>query len=317
MRRAPCRRCGKGTEASMHSAVLLWRFGEQSCNSQADLFLAPESRQSVRCLLLFLASIGPRLSNDRLDRPRMFRYMLDICSVALQDTSPLHKPVPEGFYKLPFESINELFECIVREKFKRVSLPAIFATLKPSAELDDDTLLSFAEHVGHEDRMDTLIVKYPKPTFGEGVSGYDTVRMTLSAFCSRFREKNRSKWVGLFHATWDDAPPDLQLNHARGVGSFLNLAAWDAMGRKPTRHVYTTTSANAETIHGLVPQTIASAGILPAVLGLGGSRIFRIFYPGFAEWSGHGSHCGCGRSKTQKPYTRRGKVYTRADRLPK
>lgn len=249
-------------------------------DAQHPLILAPESRQSIRRLLLFIASIGPRLSNDRLDRPRMFRNILASYALPVRDTFPVREPFPEVLNQLPFKPINDLFECIATDKL-RASLAAILVALKPSTEIDDDTLLSFAEGLDGEGYKDTLTVKGHPPALFPEMRGFYSVQMTLSAFCSRFREDNRSKWVDLFSKTWDDAPPDLQLNY-RDARSFVDLAAWDAMGRKPPRHVYTTTSFDADMVFSLVPQTIASAGIPAVVVGLGGSRIFRAFYPGMA-----------------------------------
>lgn len=250
--------------------------------------LVPKSPQSLRRLLLFVASVGPRLSKDRLDRPRMFRHILNSYSYALplQDEWTAEEYFPESFLELPFEPINDLFECVPRHRFKG-SLAAILVALKPSNELDDDTLLSFAESLDGEGYKDTLTVDVlTRPESWESLSRdqmrvHDRVRMTLSAFASRFRETNRSKWVGLFYKGWDDAPPDLQVKSGDKPRPFVDLAAWDAMGREPPRHVYTTASAAADVmLHGFVPQTVASAAIPAVVVGLGSSRVFKAFYPG-------------------------------------
>lgn len=247
--------------------------------TQHPLILAPESRQSVRRLLLFIASIGPRLSNDRLDRPRMFRHILASYALPVRDTFPVREPFPEVVIQLPFKPINELFECIAAEKLKGASLAAIIVALKPSTELDDDTLLSFAEGLDGEGYMDTLTARGRIPSWFADMEGSYSVGMTLSAFCSRFRENNRSKWVDLFCKTWDDVPPDLRLNQ-RDTRSFVDLAAWDAMGRKAPPHVYTTAAFDVDMMYSLVPQAIASASIPAVMVGLGGSRVFRAFYPG-------------------------------------
>ena len=161
--------------------------------------------------------------------------------------------------------------------------------MKSSPELDDDTLLSFVEGLNGEGFDGFLFVKFPNQVLkrrGErklAVGDFRVeipyihpgVRMTLSAFCARFRETNRSKWVGLFDKAWDDVPLDLQLSRP-----FLDLAAWDAMGREPPRHAYTTLTAGSDSvISSVMPQAIASIGMLAAVVGMGSSQIFQACYP--------------------------------------
>lgn len=238
--------------------------------------LAPESRQTLRRLLLFIASVGPRLFEDRVDRPRMFRHILTSYLAPLRDTAPAKEYLPQYLLRPPFRPINEMFECVSMTR-DQISLASILACSKPSTELDDDTLLTFAEGLDGEGYKDTVVVKVPGTRLLPSQSTVEgmvhTVEMTLAAFCSRFRDTNRSKWVHLFWGGDDDI---LQLLQPSTIGTrdFIDLAAWDAVGRKPTRFFYTSRSD----LSGYLAQTLASTGMQAAVVGAGSSRIFWAFY---------------------------------------
>lgn len=244
------------------------------------LKLAPAMRWTGRNLLLFMASVGPRLSEDRLDRTRMFRHVLAMCPVEGPHRIP---------YDFPYRPVNKLFGCVQTNGF-RGSLATIIVALEPSPWLDDDTLLSFVQSLNGEGFDGVLNVTFPSKLTPRGQGSDKRVQttpnihkgilMTLSAFCSRFRETNRSKWVELFWEDWVDISSGSVSNSGNGVRPFYDLAAWDATDRRPPRHIYTSTTADVVTNpHDVMPQAIASIGIVPAVVGMGGSQIFRAFYP--------------------------------------
>lgn len=251
------------------------------------LKLPPKSIYNFPRDLLFIASVGPRLFKDRVDRPRMFHHILANYVKPLRDKSLANQYFPRteqylsrtqnfSMLGMPFNPINEPFDDVSLAKYSRINLASILASLKPSTELDDDTLLAFAEGLKGEGYMDTLRVAVPVRGILRSQSMVEdsscTVEMTLAAFCSRFRETNRSKWVDLF---WDgqDVVPALQPSSI-GTGAFIDLAAWDAVGREPARGFYT---ASADTGR-FVAHVIASTGMQAAIIGAGGSRIFRAFH---------------------------------------
>ncbi|KAL2289344.1 hypothetical protein FJTKL_02347 [Diaporthe vaccinii] len=252
------------------------------------LKLAPESRQTVQRLLLFIASVGYRLSNDRVDRPRMFHHILTSYVTPLRNTAPAEEHLSYKVFRPPFSPINEHFD-YASLTIKGGNLASIIACLKPSTELDDDTLLGFAESLDGEGYEDTLWVKVPGTrklrsqwALNSKERG-DMVEMTLAAFCSRFRDTNRSKWVDLFWDGQDGIPQGLRPSSISTL-PFVDLAAWDAVGREPPRRVYTTLADKG----GFVYHAIASTGMQAAIVGAGSSRIFRALYPnpvGFGNFS--------------------------------
>lgn len=244
------------------------------------LKLAPVSKQTVRNLLLFIASVGPRVSNDRVDRPRMFHHILTSYVTTLGNTAPAKEHLSNRLFRPPFSPIIEPFESVSLSR-SRMSLTSIIASLKPSTELDDDTLLAFAESLEGEGYEDTLLVKDPgiralRTLRSRSIleESFVTVEMTLAAFCSRFRDTNRSKWVDLFWGGQDGIPQGLRPSSI-GTRAFVDLAAWDAVGREPFRRCYTMLADTG----GFVAHAITSTGMQAAIVGAGSSRIFRALHP--------------------------------------
>lgn len=150
--------------------------------------LAPDSIGSVYQLLLYIASVGPRLSADGLDRPRMFQHIRTSYTMPPR-LGHWGKDRPY-FWKIIwdiFPPVNELIEHVHEPP---PSLAATLAALKPTDGLDDDTLLAFALALNGEGYEDCLRVKVP--------NNNRFVELPLSSFCWRFRDTNPARWEQLF-----------------------------------------------------------------------------------------------------------------------
>lgn len=247
------------------------------------LKLDPDHSPGLKHVLLFIASVGPRLSNDRVDRPRMFQHILtSYLATPLRGPDWNQEYVSKYHSGLwPYRRITESIGHISLSK-PSLSLASILACSKPSTELDDDTLLSFVQKLdGQFGYHDILNVEVPEINMMQGqyelASSGQTVNMTLPAFCSRFRDINRSSWTAQFLKSGTDGLPPLRV---RFVGApdftepaFVDLAVWDAAGLKPPPHAYTQFAEEGN----IVAQVIASA-CMPAALVGGGSRVFKAFY---------------------------------------
>lgn len=232
------------------------------------LTLSPKLASSIRHILLFIASVGPRLSNDRLDRLRMFQHILSSYTTSLSDETLAEKTLEKFGWQLelPYSPINQMIDNISTKRVPR-SLAAILASLKPSTELDDDSLLAFAQSLNGEGYEDFIEMEFPGGRREEGPGG--RIRLPLSAFCSRFRNVNRFKWVDLFSQSMNNSPID-----PRKL-PLIDLAEWDALNRQPPPQVYTEFASN----RGVTREAIAWASMLAPVVGMGGSRLFQAFYP--------------------------------------
>lgn len=227
------------------------------------------SARDVCRFSLFFASVGPRLSNDRVDRRRMFRYILTSLVEPLWAKQPSESEFPHVLPEVPCDPITELVRLDTSHNYFRLEIPrnlaSMFACLKPSAEIDDNTLLAFAEGLkGQKGR--------PLEVSLGGVGRLRESPMTLTALCSRVKDINRAQWVELFQ-TWGGQLDGLNM-HDEHV-PFVDLAAYDALSQKPIPHIYTKVADTDDCIG----QVIASACIPLAVVGLGSRQIFRALYP--------------------------------------
>lgn len=248
--------------------------GPEHFSTPSPLFQARDRR-----LLLFLASVGPRLSDDRTDRPRMFDHIFT-SYLAPPSTDSIEKlEFSEDWLRLPYKPINEPVDHVLRSK-SSISLASILASTKPSTDLDDDALLSFTQRLYCEGSQDAVIVEVPEALSQGGPDGPAHiprgVRMTLPAFCARFRDINRSKWVNVFYQARNYSTLEPRWSK---LLYFVDLAAWDAMGREPLRHIYTDLAETG----GVMPQAVASACMPAAVVGMGGGHIFQALYPSIEE----------------------------------
>lgn len=258
--------------------------------------IGQEYSRAVSNISLVIASVGPRFSNERIDRPRMFRHILGAFATPLWARFPsngrsqaLGSPFRERVNQQYLVSLS--YKPVV-EFIDSVSIPELpidpirlFACLKPSTEVDDNTLLEFAEGlreypVEHSEECITVKVPFPS-TQGpdEQESECRTVRMTPIEFCSRFRQANLTKWAEILQP-FNGAEHTFGLDHESQ--RFLDIALYDALNRKPPRHAYTRLANSIDredTRQGPVTrQVIASACIPAAVVGLGSNQIFRAFY---------------------------------------
>lgn len=263
----------------------------------------PHTHARIVCnILLLIASVGPRLSNERVDRPRMFQHVL-LATVS----SPLWKRLSSPPHALRQDSSVELAEnsgnfgnhiwSIYRpvvDYIDKISIPELptdlirlFACLRTSTEVDENTLLGFAESLAEypvQFEQEYIAMEIPiTSTQGpdDRKSKIRRIRMTPTEFCSRFRQTNLEKWVELF-LRLENSPHALK--HDVESQAFLDLAVYDAMNQEPPQHAYTRLANlvewDAERRGPLIGQVIASACIPAAVVGLGGKRILRAFYEG-------------------------------------
>lgn len=264
----------------------LYRTRGPEHSSRFALDLSPDAKH----ILLFIASVGPRLSNDRVDRQRMFQHIhtsylaAPLRGLDLSKGSFFNKYLGLWSDSLIIEPIGQ-----VSILERPGSLASRLACSKPSTELDDDTLLSFAQRLGGDVHNDTIIVELPGINTPESQDKLPhsgrRVFMTLSAFCSRFRDINRSEWVAWAQLleTGINSPPPLRghflLDHLHEPTSavFVDLAIWDAVGAEPPYHTYTQNADEGN----IVAQAIASACMPAALVGGGGSRVFKALYMGY------------------------------------
>lgn len=155
-----------------------------------------------------------------------------------------------------FRPVNEPIDHILYPE----SLAATLAALRPSAELDDDTLLAFAHALGGESYTEGMFVMTPAEN--------RAVMMPLSAFCSRFRNTNRAKWVQLFRG---------REKSYIGGGIAIDHALFDALGKWPSVHKYTAD-------HGGMAEVIAWACLPAACIAVGHSLLSKAFYQSPMTW---------------------------------
>jgi hypothetical protein len=234
--------------------------------------LEPASARDVCRVSLFIASVGPRMTNDRTDRPRMFQHVLDSFVAPWKAKHPAEAGLLEALTRLPCRPVNELIDGKPLPRFP-TNLACVLACLKPSTEVDDSTLLAFAQGL-RRDYPRRLSVEVPIPVLWSGpvVLEFSMLTMTTAAFCSRFRDINRAKWVELFRTLDGNAYYfDLEDEHP----PFVDLAVQDAVNEEVPEHAYTQVAH----MGNFTAQAIASACLPAAVIGLGNSLIFRAFHP--------------------------------------
>lgn len=233
------------------------------------LTLEPGSAREVCSYSLFFASVGPRLSDDRVDRLRMFQYILASFVKPLRAKQPPESKFRHILSELPCEPTTERIQIDTVNGHVRPKLPehlaCMFACLKPSAEVDDNMLLAFTECL-KGDKGSRYEISFDDVRLLRGAS------MSLTAFCSRVRDINRARWVDLFR-TWDGHLDDFYVDDR--LVPFVDLAIYDALSLKPTPHIYTESADTG----GCTAPAIASACVPLAVFGLGSRNIFRALYP--------------------------------------
>lgn len=251
----------------------------------------PISPRHKHCLL-FIASIGPRLSNDRVDRPRMFRLILTIGLTTLSGgPASGGKFVYGDLHHWPCRLILDPIGHV--ELFPTATnLTSILATSRPSNQIDEDTLLSFTQNLIRGHGHDIVGVSIPGTSAPERQDSLGHVSrkigLPLPAFCSRFRDINRSRWVAQFLEPRTDGSPPLRIYFLSDVRTaythvvFVDLAVWDAVGLKPPHHAYTQFADEGN----VVAQVIASACMPAAVVGGGGSRVFKALYREYIQRTG-------------------------------
>lgn len=253
-------------------------------SNENHFIVRPKYALTVCNLLLFIASVGPRLSHHRVDRPRMFQHILVTFVAPLLIRLPTKRIYTPPIRWLSYKPIFEFIDGLSIPQLP-TNLIHLFACLKPSTEVDDNTLLAFAEVLLRYPSLyswEPIVVEIPvTSTHGpdKQESACQTVRMTPVGFCSRFRETNLAKWVDLFRRLGRGQKAlgmDGESQH------FLDLAVYDAVNQEPPQHAYTRLVSlvewEAERWDPIIGQVIASACIPAAVVGLGSSQIFRAFY---------------------------------------
>lgn len=235
--------------------------------------LSAVRRQFARRIMLYIASVGPCLCKDRVDRPRMFRHILATYASEKMPTAASYE-LDKGMRALP---LNERIDNVILDSSEvgALNLTTFLVSLKPSTEIDDDTLLALVKALDGEGYMDSVVMEFPE-TFSLA-GDKKRIALSLPAFCSRFRDSNHSKWLELFRDTWD-----VQSLASKGVPGLneerhsliVDLAVCHAAKQQPPRHCYTDLAESGR----VVAEAIASACLPAATVGIGGSHMFRAFY---------------------------------------